>query len=52
LKFIANGIGYVAMQEVTDFDIWMYQDKLPKQYRQKQNVSLDGETTDMPEPDV
>lgn len=52
LKFIANGIGYVAMQEITDFDIWLYQDKLPKQYRTKQNVSLDGTTTDMPEPDL
>jgi hypothetical protein len=52
LKLIADGIGYVAIQEVQDFDIWQYEDKLPKQYRQKQNVSLDGATTDMPEPDV
>jgi hypothetical protein len=52
LKFIADGIGYVAMQEIQDFDIWQYEDKLPKQYRSKQNVSLDGATTDMPEPDV
>jgi hypothetical protein len=52
LRFIANGIGYVAMQEMTDFDIWMYTERLPKQYRIKQNVSLDGATTDMAEPDV
>ena len=52
VKFIANGIGYVALQEMTDFDIWTYEDKLPKQYRIKQNVSVDGATTDMAEPDV
>lgn len=49
-KFEADGIGYVALQEVQDFDIWTYQDKLPRQYRLKQNVSLDGETTDMDTP--
>jgi len=51
LKFIAEGIGYVALQEITDFDIWQYEDKLPKQYRSKQNVSLDGTTTDLDEPE-
>ncbi len=50
IKFIAGGLGYVAMQEITDFDIWEYEDKLPKQYRLKQNVSLDGETTDVATP--
>ena len=52
LRFVATGLGYVAIQEVTDFDIWSYQEKLPKQYRSKQNVSLDGATTDMAEPDI
>jgi hypothetical protein len=52
LKFVANGIGYVAMQEIIDFDIWQYQDKLPKQYRSKQNVSLDGTQTDLDEPEI
>jgi hypothetical protein len=52
LKFIANGIGYVAMQEMTDFDIWQYTERLPRQYRSKQNVSTDGLTTDLDEPDV
>jgi hypothetical protein len=52
LQFIANGIGYCAIQEIQDFDVWVYEDRLPKQYRQKQNVSLDGETTDMDNPDV
>lgn len=51
LKFVATGIGYVAMQEVTDFDIWQYQDKLPKQYRLKQNVSVDGTQIDLDVPE-
>lgn len=52
IKFEATGIGYVALQEMTDFDIWQYEDKLPKQYRLKQNVSTDGLTTDLDTPDV
>ena len=46
IKFVALGYGYCAMQQITDFDIWQYEDKLPKKYRTKQNVSLDGATTD------
>jgi hypothetical protein len=52
IKFVANNIGYVSMQEIVDFDIWQFQDKLPKQYRQKQNVSLDGTQTDLDEPKI
>lgn len=50
LKFVANGIGYVALETVTDFDIWQYQDKLPAKYRSKQNVSTAGTPTDQPTP--
>lgn len=50
IRLKAEGYGYVSLQEITDFDIWQYQEKLPKQYRQKQNVSLDGETTDKDTP--
>lgn len=50
LKFVANGIGYVALEEVTDFDIWQYQDKLPAKYRSKQNVSTAGTPTNQPTP--
>jgi hypothetical protein len=52
IKFVANGIGYVSMQEMMDFDIWQFEDKLPKQYRTKQNVSVDGTETDLDEPDI
>lgn len=42
LKFVATGYGYASIEEVTDFDIWTYQDKIPAKYRIKQNVSLAG----------
>lgn len=51
VKFEATGIGYVAIQEVQDFDIWQYEDKLPKQNRLKQNVSVDGTETDLDTPE-
>lgn len=50
LKFVANGIGYVALESVTDFDIWQFQDKLPAKYRSKQNVSTAGTPTNQPTP--
>lgn len=49
IKFIAEAIGYVSIEAMTDFDIWTYQDKLPARYRSKQNVSLDGDV-DQPNP--
>jgi hypothetical protein len=42
IKFVAGGIGYASVEMIEDFDIWTYQDKIPKKYRVKQNVSLDG----------
>ena len=50
LKFVANGIGYVALETVTDFDIWQFPDKLPAKYRSKQNVATAGTPTDQPTP--
>jgi hypothetical protein len=46
LRFIAKGIGYVSIMEAVDWDILTYEDKLPKLYRQKEHVSLDGTETD------
>ena len=51
IRFEALGIGYCAIQEITDFDIWLYQEKIPRGYRLKQNVSLDGQTTNQDEPE-
>lgn len=50
IKFVATGIGYCAIEAMTDFDIRTFQKKLPKKYRSKQNVSLDGATTNMDAP--
>lgn len=45
IKLEALNYGYCSIQQITDFDVWQYEDKLPKKYRSKQNVSLDGSTT-------
>jgi len=50
IRFEAEGMGYCAMQSVTDWDIWEYENRVPKGYRTKQNVSLDGATTDEASP--
>jgi hypothetical protein len=46
VKFVATGIGYVEVHNITDYDIWKFSNRMPKSYRIKQNVSLDGATTD------
>ena len=46
LKFEALNIGYASINKITDYDILTYENKLPKKYRLKQNVSLDGESVD------
>jgi len=51
VKFVALGIGYVDVDSQMDMDIENYEGKLPAKYRQKQNVSLDGATTDLANPD-
>ena len=51
LRFVARGQGYCAIQEIQDFDIWSYQEKIPRGYRIKQNLSLDGATNDQDNPE-
>ena len=50
IKIVATGIGYVAFNMIDDFKIETFQQRLPSQYRTKQNVSLDGTETDMDNP--
>lgn len=51
MKYVAVGLGFASIEEVEDFDVWTYENKIPKRYRQKQNVSInDGTTTDLDEP--
>lgn len=51
LKFVALGIGYLDIDMIYDWDISTYQDKLPVPYRQKQNVSLSGQSVNLPHPE-
>lgn len=40
------GIGYFDFDLVTYYDILLFEDRIPKAYRSKQDVSLDGTQTD------
>lgn len=46
IKFEMEGIGFVSVDMITDTDIRYFQGRMPNKYRIKQNVSLDGESTD------
>lgn len=46
IKLQATGIGYFDFNFLEDFDILLFDNRLPKRHRQKQNVSLDGTLTD------
>lgn len=50
-KFVATEVGYVSLNYQNLFDYWTYEERLPKKYRLKQNVSIDGTTTDNDNPD-
>jgi hypothetical protein len=47
IKFVAEGIGYVSIQQIEDFDVLHYEDRLPRANRTKQNVSIDGTLTNL-----
>ena len=47
IKLKATGIGYVSVNLIDDLKIIRFQDRLPSKYRTRQNVSLDGQTTDL-----
>lgn len=50
IKFVATGIGYVAIEQMTDKDVMRFGNRMPKKYRTKQNVSPDGLSTNLPDP--
>lgn len=50
IKFVAKGFGFMSVNKTTDFDILTFEDRMPKKYRLKQNVSLDGTQTDLDNP--
>lgn len=51
IRYVPTGIGYLDIDSHVDVDIETYQNKLPARFRQKQNVSLDGATTDQDNPE-
>ena len=51
IKFVALGIGYVDIDSHLDLFIDTYEEKLPARFRQKQNVSLSGATTNQDNPE-
>lgn len=50
VRFVALGLGYCSVQMLTDYDIWTFEDRMPRKYRVKQNVSLSGSVTDQANP--
>lgn len=51
VRFVATEIGYVSINYTNLFDIWTYEERIPSKYRRKQNVSLDGQTTNLANPE-
>lgn len=49
-RFVAEGIGFARIEMTNDYDIRLFQNKMPYKYRPKQNVSLDGEEFNLPNP--
>lgn len=50
-KFVAKGFGYVDIQSFMDEDILTFESTIPKSFRQKEYVSMDGTETDLSTPD-
>lgn len=47
IELVATGIGYAEVQMISDWDILIFEPRLPARNRQHQNVSLDGLTTNI-----
>jgi DNA topoisomerase VI subunit B len=50
IKFVAGGIGYLDIEAMADVNITGFENRIPKRFRSKQNVSLDGLSTDQANP--
>lgn len=51
LKLEAEGYGFISVESIDDYDIWIYEGKMPKRNRQKQNVDInDGSATNQANP--
>lgn len=47
VKFVAKSIGYCSIESLMDWNISIYEKRVPKRFRTKQNVSLDGTQVDI-----
>ena len=50
IQYKATSFGYVSVSYHMDWDNMFFEQRIPKKYRQKQNVSLDGTQTDLTPP--
>lgn len=48
IKFVPTGIGYFDFAFISDWDIELFENRLPKRFRQKQLVSMDGLSINQP----
>ncbi len=48
LIFIAKAFGYCGIEMYKDFDILLFEQRIPSRFRQQRFVSLDGTETDLP----
>ena len=42
VKLLPKGIGYFDLDTIIDYDILTFENRIPRSYREKQNVSLNG----------
>lgn len=47
VKFVASAIGYCSIESLMDFNISIFEKRVPKRFRSKQDVSLDGVQVDI-----
>lgn len=45
LKLVATSIGYFELNKMTDWNILLFENRLPSRFRSRQHVSLDGTET-------
>jgi hypothetical protein len=51
LKFVATGFGYVDIIYEADWDVSLFDMRLPTRFREKQNVALAGTPDNQPTPE-
>lgn len=47
IKLVATGIGYISVEMYEDFKVMQFENRIPRRFRSKQNVSLNWQNTDV-----